>query len=270
MDFVVGLPEVWAKNTPWAIHTNMEYKATFDSALIMTCKHSKRILIVPGHSTYTASQWAEVALRSLLLGGWGVPKEIISDRDSKFLSEFWTTLFKSLGTKILTTTAWHPQGNGQSERTNQTVEIALRFHITSSEIPWPEIIPSLQSSTDNAFSQAIGCSPNELLIGMKTNDSLKLLAGSTRTQDIFQFLRKFRRDETAAATTFAKMKAKIYYDGKYQVFDIEIRDEIYIRLHKGYRLPSKANSKMFNQYCGPFRINRKIKRLAYELNIFIR
>lgn len=108
MDFVVGFSEIQAKNTPWAIYTNMKDKVTFDSAFIMTCKHSKRILIIPEHLIYTASQWAEVALRSLLLEKQGVPKKIISNRDFKFLSEFWITLFKSLDTKILIITAWYP------------------------------------------------------------------------------------------------------------------------------------------------------------------
>lgn len=55
----------------------------------------------------------------------------ISDRDSKFMSELWQIIFQRLRTAILTSTAYHPQTDGQSKRTNQTVEIALRYFVTS-------------------------------------------------------------------------------------------------------------------------------------------
>lgn len=61
------------------------------------------------------------------IADWGIPKVIISDRDRKFLSDLWTAIFKRLGTLLLYSTAYHPQMDGASERTNQTVEIALIF-----------------------------------------------------------------------------------------------------------------------------------------------
>ena len=58
---------------------------------------------------------------------WGFPPAIISDYDAKFPSEFWKKLFDKAGTKILTSTAYHLETDGQSEQTNQTIEIALRY-----------------------------------------------------------------------------------------------------------------------------------------------
>lgn len=57
---------------------------------------------------------------------WGLPKVIISDRDPKFLVELWKIVFDKFEIKLLYSTAYHSQSDGQSERTNQTVEIALR------------------------------------------------------------------------------------------------------------------------------------------------
>jgi transposase InsO family protein len=116
-----------------------------DTALTVTCKASKRVTIIAGKSTWTAVNWAEALLERLLIADWGIPEGIISDRDPKFISEFWRTLFNKLGTKLLMSTAYHPQTDGQSERTNQTVEIALRFFLSEnpgvegskSEIPFP-------------------------------------------------------------------------------------------------------------------------------------
>lgn len=99
--------------------------------MTVTCKFSKKVTIIPGASTYTAKDWAKALLERLAIADWGLPSAIISDRDRKFLSELWTEIFKQLGVKLLYSTAYHPQTDGQSERTNQTVEIALQFYINS-------------------------------------------------------------------------------------------------------------------------------------------
>jgi transposase InsO family protein len=56
----------------------------------------------------------------------GVPKSIVSDQDSKFVSKFWQSLYKAMGTKIDMSVAFHPQTDGQSERTIQTLKDMLR------------------------------------------------------------------------------------------------------------------------------------------------
>ena len=56
----------------------------------------------------------------------GVPKSIVSDRDGRFTSRFWQQVHESLGTSLHFTTAYHPQSDGQSERTIQTLEDMLR------------------------------------------------------------------------------------------------------------------------------------------------
>lgn len=114
--------------------------------LTVTCKFSRRITLIAGKSTYSASQWANVLLDRLLVADWGLPEAIISNRDAKFLSDMWTTFFKRLGTKLLTSTAYHLQTDRLSERTNQTVKIALRFLITNNpDVNWVLALPALQA-----------------------------------------------------------------------------------------------------------------------------
>ena len=86
IDFILGLPEV----------------NDFNSILSVTCKFSKRVILLPGHDTYTASAWGHRLLDELLSADWGLPTVIISDRDPKFLSQVWKTIFDRLGTKLVT------------------------------------------------------------------------------------------------------------------------------------------------------------------------
>lgn len=82
----------------------------------VTDKFSKRVTFVPGRTDWTARQWAVALIREL--ADWGIPLAIISDRDTKFVSDLWRQIFKSLSVKLLLTTSWHPESDGQSERTN--------------------------------------------------------------------------------------------------------------------------------------------------------
>jgi hypothetical protein len=59
----------------------------------------------------------------------GMPKEIISDIDTKFTSSFWKYLFHGFETKLLFSTTYHPQTDGQTERVNQVLEDMLRMHV---------------------------------------------------------------------------------------------------------------------------------------------
>ena len=93
-------------------------KEGYNALMSVTCKFSKRVTLIKGKKTFTAEDWAHAFLVRLDLVDWGLPGELITDRDLKFLSKFWTLLFEKLGVKLLYSTAYHPQTDEFSERTN--------------------------------------------------------------------------------------------------------------------------------------------------------
>ena len=84
----------------------------------VTCKFLKRVTLIKGTDTWSAEQWAHTFLNRLDLINWGLPRELITDREPKFLSKFYTALFIKLRVKLLYSTTYHPQTDGFSERTN--------------------------------------------------------------------------------------------------------------------------------------------------------
>ena len=143
----------------------------YECLLTIMCKFSKRIALISGKSTWSAEEWAVALLLRLQIADWGLPSAMISDRDPKFMSDLWKAIFEKLGTKILASTAYHPQADGQSERTNQTVEIALRFLLSSTDGSlWPTLLPALQAAFNNDKS-ATGRSPNEVIYGFKVMET---------------------------------------------------------------------------------------------------
>ncbi|KAL4324148.1 hypothetical protein GQ457_11G026740 [Hibiscus cannabinus] len=110
MDFVTGLPLTpLKKNSVWVIVDRFT-----------KCAH-----FLPVHTTYTYDKLVELYIGEIVRLH-GVPKSIVSDRDSKFTARFWECLHTALGSRLNFSTSYHPQTNGQSERVIQVLEDMLR------------------------------------------------------------------------------------------------------------------------------------------------
>jgi hypothetical protein len=97
----------------------------------------------------------------------GVPCTIISDRDAKFVSKLWTSFQEALGTILRMSTAFHPQTDGQSERTIQTLEDMLRSCVLSWKGSWEDHLPLVEFSYNNSYHSSIRCAPYDALYGRK-------------------------------------------------------------------------------------------------------
>ncbi|GJQ96245.1 putative reverse transcriptase domain-containing protein [Tanacetum coccineum] len=97
----------------------------------------------------------------------GVPVSIISDRDGKFTSHFWNSLNKELGTRLDMSTAYHPQTDGQSERTIRTLEYMLRASVLDFGKGWDRLLPLVEFSYNNSYHTSIKAAPFEALYGRK-------------------------------------------------------------------------------------------------------
>ncbi|GJZ22323.1 putative reverse transcriptase domain-containing protein [Tanacetum coccineum] len=97
----------------------------------------------------------------------GVPVSIISDRDGKFTSHFWKSLNKALGTRLDMSTAYHPETDGQSERTIQTLEDMLRACVLDFGKGWDRHLPLVEFSYNNSYHTNIKAAPFKALCGRK-------------------------------------------------------------------------------------------------------
>ncbi|KAL0938012.1 uncharacterized protein CTRU02_207743 [Colletotrichum truncatum] len=264
IDFVTDLPKVKARGSPWAL-PGFEW---FDTLAPTTDKFSKKVILLPGHTTYGAKEWAIVLIRAFQLADWGLPRRIISDRDPKFISAVWTAIFRTLGVKLLLSTAYHPQTDGQSERTNQTAEIAIRFQLSEyPETPWPEVLPALQHNLNNSYTATIGRSPNEVVYGFKPRSTLDVIAEKDAPTESIDVIRKIYQDEAAALIDIANSLRKERYDKKHSDVRFSVGDEVWIRLGKGFHLPGQRHNKWTSRRMGPFRIVRIVSPTAYEVDL---
>jgi len=105
----------------------------------------------------------------------GIPKSIVSDRDVKFLSYLWKTLWEKLGTKLLFSTTCHPQTDGQTEIVNRTLSQLLRAIIQKNLKSWEECLPFVEFAYNRTVHSTTGFSPFEIVYGFNPLTPMDLI-----------------------------------------------------------------------------------------------
>ncbi|KAJ5675356.1 hypothetical protein N7462_008253 [Penicillium macrosclerotiorum] len=255
IDFIVGMPE--------------SRDHSYNCLMTATDKFTKLISLIPGRETWTAEQWADALLMTLWTSNWGLPTVIISDRDPKFVRGLWKGFWTKVKTTLYFSTAYHPQTDGQSERTNQTVEAAARHWVAMHPeriAEWPDMLPALQMALNSSRKRSTGYSPHMLLYGMELRQPWTLARQATDGRDN-ALAAKLDAEHSLA---FAAMKMKLYYDTHHKAIHFRVGDWVYIKLGAGYDIVANRQNiprKLAQRYVGRFQIRERVGKLAYRLNL---
>ncbi|GKE04786.1 putative reverse transcriptase domain-containing protein, partial [Tanacetum coccineum] len=171
-----------------------------------------------------------------------VPVSIISDRDGRFTSHFWQTVQKALGTRLDLSTAYHPQTDGQSERTIQTLEDMLRVYVIDFGGSCDVHLPLAEFSYNNIYHSSIRCAPFEALYGRKCKSPV--------------LWAEIREGSLIGPELVLKTTDKVF----------EVGDQVLLRVSpwKGVVRFGKKG-KLAPRYVGPFEILERIGLVAYRL-----
>jgi transposase InsO family protein len=156
MDFIVGL---------------LRTAKGFDSIWVIIDRLTKIAHFLPVKVKYTLSTYVELYI-ARILSLHGVPKTMVSDRGPQFISKFWEELHKSLGTKFLHSSAYHPQTSGQTERVSQILEDMLQACVLEFPQKWIECLPLAEFSYNNSYQESIKMAPFEALYGRRCRTPL--------------------------------------------------------------------------------------------------
>jgi hypothetical protein len=136
---------------------------------------------------------------------------------------------------VLKTTAYNPQCDGQSEASNQKVEIAIRFHVNTCNSTWTKLLSALERQMNNNPASGIGgLSPNEVIYGFETNEGMNV--SETQPPEGIARNREVNRAEAQAAIAHAQAIMKKNFDNKHVPISFKPGDLVRINIHKGLKL----------------------------------
>ncbi|GBG91799.1 hypothetical protein CBR_g53688 [Chara braunii] len=169
-----------------------KHKTGVDGILMVVDRLTKYAMFLPYRYHAKAPELAEV-----LYAGWirskGYPKEIVCDRDTRFLSDFWVAVVKQWGLSLKSSSARHPQTDGQTEREPQTAQVLLRTLIRPNQIDWVERLPDVELAYNSSIHPAIGMSPFEFEHGSPISSPLDaILPRTAESDDHLAFLRRMQ------------------------------------------------------------------------------
>ena len=116
--------------------------------------------------SYSLDKLVEIYIREVVRLH-GVPFSIVSDRDPRFTSRFWLSLHYALGTKLKFSTTFHPQTDGQLERTIQILEDILQTCVMELQGSWDKHLSLIEFAYNNTFHSSLEMIPYEALYGRK-------------------------------------------------------------------------------------------------------
>ena len=251
MDFVTGLPKIRNHDAIWVIVDRFTKTAHF----------------LPISIHFSPDKLAEIYIKEIVRLH-GTPKNIISDRDPRFTSNFWKALHEALGTKLRFSTAYHPQTDGQTERTIQTLEDMLRACVLDFKGSWDQFLPLAEFAYNNSYHSSIQMAPYEALYGRKCQSPLcwtelseRQLFGPDIVDQTTEQIKLIKQRLLAAQS-----RQKSYADKRRKPLEFEVGDHVFMKVSPvtgiGRALKVK---KLSPRYIGPFEILSKVGPVAYRI-----
>ncbi|KAL4585882.1 hypothetical protein LXL04_010509 [Taraxacum kok-saghyz] len=254
MDFITKLPRTTrGADTIWVVVDRLTKSAHF-----LAIKESS-----------SAEKLAEIFVREIVTLH-GVPVSIVSDRDARFTSRFWNKFQEELGTRLHFSTAFHPQTDGQSERTIQTLEDMLRACAIDFGGNWDDHLHLAEFSYNNSYHSSIDRAPYEALYGRKCRTPVcwgevgQRVLGSTEI--VLQTTEKIQMIRDRLVT--ARSRQKSYADKRRSDLEFQVGDHVLLKVSpwKGV-IRFRKRGKLGPRYIGPYKVIARVGKVAYRLEL---
>jgi hypothetical protein len=255
MDFVTGIPLTTRGH---------------DCILVIIDRLTKYAFFIPCNKKVSAKDVAQIYYDTVLLHQ-GLPESIISDRDSKFLSQFWTHLFKIFQTSLKFSTSFHPQSDGQTEKTNDTMQRILKKYVHPHQHDWDLCLTSAAIAYNNAVCPTTGYSPYHFHLGRQLRLPMDFLLPSQRSPStpvpsLNEWIRQMDDQIRLATQSLEAAQATQQREANKHRSDVlfDIGDEVLVSTEH-FQPEEGCTKKLSPKYLGPFKVIQKIHENCYKL-----
>jgi hypothetical protein len=254
MDFIVGLPRT---------------RASYDSIWVVVDRLTKTAHFIPVKTTYNSAVLAEFYM-SRIVCLHGIPKKIISNRGTQFTSHFLQQLHEALGTHLKFSSAYHPQTDGQTERTNQILEDMLRACALQDQLGWDKRLSYAEFSYNNSYQASLKMSPFKALYGRNCRTPLhwdqpgeRQVFGPEILLEAEENIRMIWENLKAAQS-----RQRSYADTRRRELNFEVGDYVYLKVSpiRGTKRFG-VKGKLAPRYIDPYQIQARRGEVAYQLSL---
>ena len=250
MDFIVQLPRSHGYDAIWVVADHTLKEAHF----------------VPTTSDVDTKTTVNLFINHV----WklhGLPKKIISDRGTQFISNLMKGIMKLLDIEGATSTAYHPQTDGQTERINQELEQYLRIFCNYRQNDWASYIALGEFAYNNHTHSSTKYSPFYASRGYHPNAIVNRIA-QTNVPEADEFVQHIQQihKEIQSALRLSQETVKSYYDRKHEK-EPEINEGDYVWLNAQNIRTTAPSKKLADKQLGPYKVLRKHSSLNYELEL---
>jgi len=236
----------------------------FDTILVIVDQLTKQVIFIPAHDTITSTDL--VCLFVLhVFSKHSIPSHVISDRGSEFVSNFFRSLDTALDMHLHFTSGYHPKGDGQTERTNQTLEQYLRVYYNYQQDNWSELLPLMEFAYNNAPSATTGVSPFFANKGYYLNITVhpvRDIASSRAcdfTVDLDELQSTLKTEISAAQQHYQKST-----DAQHSPTpDFKVGDKVFVKAQ--FFRTTRPSKKLSKKYLGPYKIIAQSGTLSFTL-----
>ena len=245
----------------------------FDTILVIMDRFTKRTHLIQCKQTDGAKEIATLFIENIFRHH-GLPSDIVSDRDTRFTSEFWNEVMKTLEISLSMGTAFHPQTDGQTERQNRVIEEMLRHFVNYNQDNWVELLPIVEFAINNSKSISSGYTPFELEYGVDPiSQPLQQIVDSesNRITDANEFVTRIAQTlKQARDNLVTAQQRQIRAANRYRRL-IQFNDGDMVLLNSEFyhraSLSGQPTQKLSQKWLGPFKIIKAWSDHEYQLEL---
>jgi hypothetical protein len=256
MDFIMSLPKS---------------RSGFDAIFVVVDRLTKVVSFTPTHSDVSAVDTAKLFLRNWYRW-FGLPRKIISDRDGRFVSRFWRELFRLLQTRLAMSTSHHPQTDGQTEKTNRTLEEMARHYVNHQQNDWDDSLPFLEHAYNRSINATTGETPFMLAFGQNPSELKDFVAKPVPTvvESVSDFTGRLNElvDRAVKAITTANQNAERFENRHRRDYQFGVGDSVLLST-RHFTPPAYRgrHRKLASKFAGPYEVAQVISPVAYRLRL---